>query len=140
MSNDINNRRKGLLAAALAAGLIAGGAGIAAAATGSTHAPSQTEAEANTDEKAELFDELEEEAEWAEEFDSMTDEEKAEIVEEDTLIAAELATALDQAGIDYTTETDPITGVTWPKFDDSNEAAWDALDAAFDKLDDDDLD
>ncbi len=137
MTNDMYNRRKGLLAATLAAGLIVGGAGIAAAATGSTAGPSQTEAEANADEMAELDDELAEEAEWAEEFDAMTDAEKAEVVEEDTLMASELATALDQAGIAYTTETDPITSVTWPKFDDDNEAAWDALDAAFDKLDDD---
>ena len=85
---------------------------------------------------------------WADEFAALPDDEQAEIVEMEAAFAAEFRTALDEAGIAYELELDPVTGVEFPVFDESDEAAWDALeeleafedDFDLDEPDDDDLD
>ncbi|MEM9712195.1 MAG: hypothetical protein AAGA17_08265, partial [Actinomycetota bacterium] len=65
---------------------------------------------------------------WAEEFAALPTDEQAEIVEAEQLFATELRAALDEAGIAYDLEVDPVTGVEFPVFDESDEAAWEALD------------
>ncbi len=111
-------------------------AAVASLATPAEQLP-ETETETEADDKGEWCDdELHEEA-WAEEFESLSDEDRTELVDEMTAEATLMTTTLDDAGIDYTLETDPVTGIDWPTFDEDNEAAWDALDQAFDKFDED---
>lgn len=65
---------------------------------------------------------------WAEEFAALSAEEQAEIVAHEAEFAAELRSALDEAGIAYELETDPVTGVELPLFDEEDESVWEALD------------
>ncbi len=74
---------------------------------------------------------------WAEEFAALPADEQAEIVEMEAAYAAELRSALDAAGISYELETDPVTGVEFPVFDEDDDAAWEALDELEDDHDDD---
>ncbi|MEO1062884.1 MAG: hypothetical protein AAFZ07_15845 [Actinomycetota bacterium] len=65
---------------------------------------------------------------WADEFAALPADEQAEIVAMESAFAEEFRTALDEAGIAYELETDPVTGVEFPMFDEDDEAAWEALD------------
>ncbi|MEM9034120.1 MAG: hypothetical protein AAGA99_24710 [Actinomycetota bacterium] len=70
---------------------------------------------------------------WAEEFAALPVEEQAEIIAVETAFADELKTALDEAGIQYDTEVDPVTGVEFPVFDDVDEELIDdVLDRVYD--------
>ena len=76
------------------------------------------------------------EAEWAAEFATLSPEEQAEVIAEDTEWATELIELLDAEGITYTLTTDPVTGVDFPDLDQLDEATLDQLDALYDDWDD----
>lgn len=60
---------------------------------------------------------------YAEYFNSLDESEKAAMIEEQQADAAEFRQELDDAGVAYTTETDPVTGVEWPMPDLNDPAA-----------------
>lgn len=66
------------------------------------------------------------EAEFAEMFNGLSDEEKSAMVEQMTADAAALAEQLDAEGIEYTMEVDEVTGVAWPAGDCDDETGNDS--------------
>ena len=72
-------------------------------------------------------------------FAALTADQQALVIDDETEDAAELIEELDEAGVAYTLETDPITGVEHPVFDETDPAAAEIVaDELDDEMDDED--